>query len=124
MSARSFRVFNPYSIICGGTTVSVLFVPFKQNQKNIANKMTSPESLCESYNQTLLLTQILQTENITAETHPPKQTVVTDSVQWQGVHYTTELSFISAEHRGPSAFGILQGQPSHGQREMRASLTL
>lgn len=39
--------------------IPVLFSPFTQNQKNVANKITSPESWYESYNQTLLLTQTL-----------------------------------------------------------------
>lgn len=51
--------FDPYHIICGKTNSSALFFPFIQNQKNIANKITSPESLYDSYNQTLLLTQTL-----------------------------------------------------------------
>lgn len=50
---------HPYYIIYGKTHSSVLFFPVTQNQKNIANKITSPESSYESYNQTPLLTHIL-----------------------------------------------------------------
>lgn len=49
-----------------------------QNQKNIANKITSPESLYESYNQTLLLTQNYK-HTITIKAYT-KKTVAADSV--------------------------------------------
>lgn len=50
-----------------------------QNEESIANNVTSPESSYESYNQNLLLTQTLETENITVEAHIPKQRAMADS---------------------------------------------